>query len=374
MLLLRPQAAAVTQSNPREVTTWLNAELARAQEVKSSIPVHARWLQETWHSVSNPDIEALRKRVDGRPEHPERGILAALEAEVASGHPEVMTFDLWLGPTGHWRFNSAYSAEFKRDAALGSEDAWSLADYGIEVFSSDPGTVRPTGHPGNERTVFWPMMARFRFGGLERVASAAREVKTVRLEGSQFTAEIENRSGTLAFRVDGEWRTAASRGFIRQIVITRYPGKADIAGTTERFLEWTAAPDGGWVCRQVELLKPGHSKPWRRLSLQVLAEIAPEQLSHLIATPRPGEADPIRGILPGTVITIDHRSGERRWADERGVTHSELLPDATVTQRPLLTTRYLGLVVLVSGLVAGVMWYWYRVRAVRTRRVFGVHR
>lgn len=356
-----------------QVRAWISDELERSQTVSSPVPIHFTWRMETWTSVMYPDVVALRQRVQGRPEHPERGHLAALEAEIKSGKPETATFELWLDPSGYWRFNSDLGPAFSRDAALGGTDAWVLGRDFVEVFASDIGAARPTGHPGAERNVFWPMVGRFRFGGLERVGAAAREVKSVSLSGDRFTAQIENETGTLAFSIDGEWNPQAQRGFVKAVEITRYPGRADVVGTREIFLDWRPSADGGWVCDKVDLYKPGQAKPWRRLFLEGATEVSAADFKRIIATPRPGDKDAVRGALPGTLMVVDRRAGERRWVDMNGTSHVEPLADAPAARTsPLVSTRALGLTILFSGLAAGALWYWYRVRAVRTRRVFRV--
>ncbi len=122
------------------VRAWLKKAV---EESKAGPPkmVHAKWVV-TETLAGMPDLDALRREVGDKPDHPKRAELKKWEARAEAGgdRREVET---WWGDDNHWRINTTYSnsAALKlTDTVVSDGTLWMMTPdtLNIESLKSRP--------------------------------------------------------------------------------------------------------------------------------------------------------------------------------------------------------------------------------------------
>ena len=91
--------------------SWLDRAWEEAQTLPSISDASLRWRVEDRFVPTQAELDALRKEVAGRPDHPKRPQLNIYERRLRDG-PDVVHYELWLDGEDRWRLNTNFPPGF----------------------------------------------------------------------------------------------------------------------------------------------------------------------------------------------------------------------------------------------------------------------
>lgn len=286
-------------------------------------------------------LEAMRKQVEGLPDHPLRIELAMYERRLQQSSPPYIYRAMIGGPT-QWRLAIEGMAGPGMYADVGRDRnaAWSLAPQQLNVAIADPPT---TGYEYAE--------------SIDNITGAARtllyqgigigppgqptEPPRISVSGRTWAAEVGYKDWS-TFRYEGEWDADTKRGTVlRTTVIHSDTYPEDVGFGTE----YGGHVDDPTLERRIATVATRYrpdSRVEREHRLRSVEWSTQAQLTLAARVPSLDRPDPIRGAL--TVDSIyDHRPDAPSWV--RSPDTSEMVQTYAPTQR-YRHLRLLGWVVL----------------------------
>ncbi len=297
--------------------TWTRAHtfaFPRAVVVRFEVTEHPR--------LSDAEIANIRRRIEGRPDHPDR---KRLEVELRRRNaPDVSRWTLWYLDDHHWRCNldEPYQALYV-DTAENNDHRWTLSSTFAEVYDADL-PPPPNRDVSLMKTDAIGEIRRFIYAGWgaypvneAAILSASNDIIRLRLPNdTQWRHDVEH--------APDQSRLLCSRSVLEEA--TAFP-----TGSETTFLDWTFDEVlGHWRCARIEERNADGRLLRTRELVSVERIIDPDSMRSLLRTPvvsgRPAESDPIRGPLDSVTTLIDFRSGQE---------HIVNLTEAGTTQTPL---------------------------------------
>lgn len=127
---------AVGQSNVDSVREWWVLEVASA---RSLAPFHGKrvdWVAYSVHLPGQAELQAIRDRVEGRPDHPDRRLLQRFSRRLENG--EIEHFTAWIISDTQWRFERREpSGRIIRAYARDDDTAWDASAVRLMVVDRD---------------------------------------------------------------------------------------------------------------------------------------------------------------------------------------------------------------------------------------------
>lgn len=293
---------------------WFADMLLSANERAQVREVYIECTKREWPIDGDAaDFEALRQRVEGLPEHPDRRAFERFAAQIEKNGFS-WRYRIWFESDRRWRISvdtddpesvwTALDTAMDRDGTI-----WRILKGQLQLFSVN---AIPAGmDPGSEvREVEW-FTNRFLSSGF----FAATDALSSRLDGREWIGVAANPPGTMAWRFTGEIERDAGTSDPRLRVDTRTIVRSDrseLIGSETRYQEWSRVEVLDiLVPRTIESRRADGrlSQSWRLIDFRRL-EL--DEIGPLVRTPEPiAGADPIRD-LGDLVELVDYRSGGAR--------------------------------------------------------------
>ncbi len=323
----------------------LGCSLASADEWYVSLdePMHIRYRVEFHASMSDAEFAAMGRRINGRPEHPDRRTYE-MERERREQGPSVVAHELWVDHRGVRRSNTSNTDDdLYFDAGNDGKTGWMLTRTGLTLVDDDapsvPGQPDPTARLEEQTRD----LGRFFTRG-KTIASAVGVGEDAWVADGDALV-VRNERLTLRLVDDGETVTITITGAQSpEYVGTGWSLEGEIEiGETGRMLPsvFNSFTAGG----QLE----------QRVVLEEIRTISDSEIKAATRTPTVDGEDLVRGKLTFTMIQ-DHRGGEivqETHAPDGTVSTERFNPSGRGWLRPVLW--------VCAGLIVVVL-VWLRVR------------
>lgn len=305
-------------------------------------PIHVRYTIEYHAELTDLEYEALRSRVAGRPEHPERRALDAQSRRRQNG-PEFATHELWADTRGVVRHNSSnVGDDLWFDVALDGDVVRGMSPAQLTLVSRD-GSAAPdtpairSGIEEANRLLSW-------FLSSGRAITQTLPVGPWHeAGGTALAAEGEGMLLTLTPSGDGG----------ATVKLERCDPMPESIGLRWEFTGSVLAPGMATPIPKVLTEYTAKGRVARRIAIDHIGPTDKAMLDRVSRTPRFDGEDPVRG--PATFVSIyDHRPRDPlitvRTGSETSTIRQSQTPDA-LSRR---TIRWIGWITaggIVSALV-----------------------
>ncbi len=290
-----------------DVQAWLD------REVKTIVPHKAlhghviRWHREYYYVPPAGELASMRERVKGKPEHPEQKVLAKFDRRLKQG-PLRDPAAFYFIDDRHWRLvdDLAEVADTNPghfiDSAQRGKDVWLAMPSSLVVGRLNDDAAPGTPHPAAQRGDAFFAMSVLISGPLELLATGDHGAITIDAGGGRWTMRAESsrpESGILAYEVRGRWDATTGSGIVEHArwhvtdelarvvpqVEYRYAPRSRVPGS-----DFHAYPRVVIVGKMSEDMDP----EWAMV-LDAIEPVARAEAQALLATPRTGGIDPVRG-------------------------------------------------------------------------------
>lgn len=341
---------------------WFDATWQRAGEPLRFEWTSIAWSQEDAWIPPTAEIERLRREVPGRPDHPERTLLEAIEQKLA-GRAPTGEFEFVFGGKGEFRLNhhSRYDPNDYYDRIVTRDAMWGLTYMGLGHF--DIGSKEPGYDLATFAAVAGQTYSYFLDGGLWTVRLNQMQPDPVRLNGNELVIECRGGPHDQRATVVAQWDAEASCGFIQSIRF-REPRSSDGSTVIVESSGWEYDSFlQRWAAEEVRSKRAdgGVVHVWRRGRV---GSVDAERFAALIRPPEPDGVDPVRGKVTFKVIE-DHRASKRNFTSltNTGPVVTAMPPDSSTRDARWVTrTGWIVAACLAASLV------FLRLRTVVLRR------
>lgn len=331
-------AQTTTEPSEATVTEWVKAEWARSAD-PLSLPGMRLDLEITdYVVVDTAKIEALRKLVQGFPDHPKRFTLMMLEQEAARSG-KATRYSLWLWSNNNWRVNSSPPVGEYVDVTVTPSVDWTLNPHQLQVIAPD---ATPEHQNPSE---FGPMYAGFirvlHFGGFDAFSPIGLRVSGVApAQGGHWMVHA-NSDTDLTVEYNILWSREYNRGFVQSFSEHHVsPDKASL-NCDVRLTGWKSMGSSNqWLASEADISYPATGNR-RRMVVSKATDCSNDEFQAVAAIPVADKPDPVRGYLTFNSI-YDHRPGKDRAIDILGGQKREISLPPVVTPTPESTWRWYG--------------------------------
>jgi hypothetical protein len=261
------------------------------------------------------ELEAIRRAVADRPEHPQRMELAHYERVLAG---QAYTDSKVWRLRGMWRLSQSWEHKPNLpywDFARGRDGAWQLTEDSLTLAPTDVGTAGGGAHASVSSGFTWETSL-FQTGGI--TAAVANGVELAPVLGGEDRWTVSGRrldaTGGAAFTARGAWHRDRGWGTVEESEFSRLDAAGAVVGASRHLAtDWRYVPElkRGVAHEVLELREDGARD--KRLTLAGISRFTRAEFEALTAVPKPGGVDPVRGRLTFRSIS-DERGDERRHA------------------------------------------------------------
>lgn len=341
--------AAQSAASPSEATVmeWVKAEWARSAD-----PLALPGMQididtiENYPPVDPAKLEAMRREVEGHPDHPKRWEIQQIEHEAATSG-KIGKNSLWLWSTNNWRANSTSPLGSFFDVVVTPDVAWQLNPTQLQIY--DPGATRPGQDPAAFRFTWANLICVLHFGGFNGDTPVSLAPVSVHKVGDRWSMEAKGSNG-LIIKYLLKWDATNNRAFVEEYFDSIPSDTTHDEDRRVVLSDWKKiGPKGLWFAsRATFTTTQGFTS--RIMNLSQISECSNEQFAALTAVPTPAGTDPARGT-PTFKSVYDYRPNVARATELHGDTQRDFA--IAPIQRPTSATtwRLYGWAVLAIAVV-----------------------
>ncbi|MBM4108198.1 MAG: hypothetical protein FJ255_05225 [Phycisphaerae bacterium] len=354
---------APAQLVAKTVEAWRDAEWARATPTPSLGAYSIVWRDERPSYITEAEFEDLKRRVAGRPEHPDRHELEIETERRRTGKPEVQRCRLFGDGDGRWRYSTEWvRSGYASDSVLTERAAWRMVDLGLEgkaksLSQYDRRRLREDGSNEdvrNDERVFMPQVGLLLFGGFSLGRVSEVRPGPVSVQGNRWSFRAERyKAGvaepTYVLHYEGDWDAAAGRGLVRVMTTEVNVYRPEYVGSKTLFKEWKRHDASGlWHAGRADELG-GDGRVTRSYVVESFDPLPAGGFAAVVRTPEPGRPDGVRGPVDITRVA-DFKRGTLRERDAEGNWKTTTI----ATTKPVDRTRALRIAgwVALGGCVA----------------------
>lgn len=282
--------------------------------------------------VEGDELVRLQSQVEGRPDHPQRGLLED-SLRRRRDEPFGTKYGLYSGGSGRWRLNREFLGRSKEgttrywDMVVMPDSQWMMLPGTLVIHS--PTAPPPQGQdlPGEERST-GPILDRLLTGGLAAAKGLGLRLGDVQLlSDNRFRVAASRRDvpeqQQLTLEYIGRWDAERGRGFIESRTLVQNGYKPDSTGETYSMRDWRFVPEiGRWAAGFIAWA-PAQGALGHRVRLIGGLEGDPDTLQRITRVPEIDGSDPLWGPVTATRL-VDHRPGRRSLQIDPDGTRSTL--------------------------------------------------
>lgn len=337
------------------VQTWVDEEWERSQRLPELPGASLRWRIEDRYVPTASELEAIRREVANRPDHPDRELLARSERRLANG-PDICRYELWLREPDAWRVCKDLPGGFW-DTTLAGGSAWMLStkalSLGDPVEDKRSGGAYVSERSGFSTDVSCLITGGFGLGGVKGAERSACELNGDRWEFTATTPASTKGSEPRIVRFVGHWDGEVGRWFT---ILAEVVGDSPPTQRSRwEFQDWQwNEPHQRYVAGTVRFV----SKQLDRLIVFEGSRPEPDGgFDALTRVPEEGGVDVLRGEVRPPIIQ-DRRSGLTRTRQPDGSwTETRMERSGGETDRAGSAWRWVGLgALLVLAAIGAVLW------------------
>lgn len=301
--------AGVGADDQAKVQAWLDEavnlrEILRAGDGGARVDVAVEYR----YVPPAAEIEALKRAVAGRPEHPQRAFLEGIERTLRGEFP-VTTYAVWLWGRD---FRCSMTREGERGLAFDSVStahaAWAMNRTALEIADK----AASLGMGFNSVASFEVDLADAMFvlnAGLDEARQRGVVLRVAVAAPSRWSASgaAESEGGRVEINASGAWDEALGAGTVQQVEVKAFPGGAPSYITRYSAQGWRLEPALGRMVAGEAERRFGEQVD-RRVRLVSAAKINREEFERATAVPALDGVDIIRGPVTYRAV-VDHRAG-----------------------------------------------------------------
>lgn len=363
-LILSIPAYTSAQNFPthEQVAAWFAEEWRRATSPVDLQDCVIHWRSVLAYVPPAAELAKMRAAVAGKPEHPDRHLIAMFEDRLKNGPTTISKHFCADGHRG-WRFGETYSSGKYCDTVATPNKAWQLFPPTLKLLdASKLGSRDPEQDVTQLESTFLPEVGLLLFGGLSYGKVSNLEPGPITLDGAKWSVDAglkgEHPPQTdFAMRFYGHWDSAKNRGFVDGTEIIRSGFAPQTIGDSWTISDWQLFEEANLHAAKSAVYRRSNGVLDRSLTLVGINRID-GGFNAAIAVPSRDEPDVFRGIPLFTSM-----------ADYRTRTVSDTTPEGVINTRPLgglppppgrATLDVVGYVILFGLLFATVvMWRIY---------------
>ncbi len=337
----------------------LGAEPALQSRIDQGLPpmptgVRVVWEVEQHAGLTRDELGAMRRRIAGKPDHPDRPQAESAERILTHG-PDRLRREMWVDGSGRFRVCETRASRVWEDVVVADGVVWALSPDTLNIVD---GTREPP--PGRNfrpaRDEAQRNLGGFVLGGLSMIIGAPKvTVQTFGRSGSEWnaTAMLPDNIGEFSFRgVERGGHLLATEGRVRRLD----PAPSEVGFRIVASEPWFDSPIGV-VFRVVENYSPSGALRSRHRLVEV--EPWPGDRSYFAVPDRSQPRDAVRGDL-NLLSVADFRDDpagrfwRRESADE---TFEKGPPPPHDPARALVTLDRAGYLILIgAGVFVAAVW------------------
>lgn len=305
-MMALPAVHVAAAPSTAEVEAWIGAEWDSATTLKSVANTQWVYFDEHSHVPSVVELDALRSRVRGHPDHPELPDLQTYEQRLVAG-PDRVRKQLWYQGQNIWRHSSDTMMNgvlYYTDMANNGQSAWALTPGQLNVIKS---TAPEPSHDYTEfRNDINLLLRRFAFGLFGDDDGMHWQRTPVNLSEDHWSFDARADGTTLRF--SGTWDSEQRRGFVSRMAIVSCIRDQAFVGSYSEFLDWRTRA-GIAITTRVNVYT---AKLVLEQSL-VLQEVSRSETGAIekLCQPPTLDSDPVRGTLTYASMN-DYRDGDEQ--------------------------------------------------------------
>jgi hypothetical protein len=340
------------QTTNAQLDSWVQSLRSMGETIALLNGVRAEIKREMTYLPAPAELDALRVRVEGRPDHPDRRLLEQLNHRQSGKDYSRVT--LWLvGKTGR-RVSEEWGYRPARffDTVTNGPVFWGFTPNNINIGA----TASPL--PGYDyetsQRFYIHLLTKLASGGLADSESSWQTL-TSSIDGSakwRVTAISENPRGSSRIEARGSWSDDPNLRTVDEVRVTHGRSDGSAPVTTSRVLTgWAYRPAMGVPAASSYSESIG-GVPWtqrqdERVELLSAEPVDPAEIADLLTLPTFGSTDPVRGKLDFDFV-LDMRSGDRivTKRDSAGRSFTQRAPEPPAGQASESRLRTLGWIVL----------------------------
>jgi len=310
-------AAGQTEDERARFQAWPDGTINIDREVlrSGSTAYKVEYDIEFLYTLSEAEFAAIRKRVEGKPEHPDRALLAL---EPRRTRPDVDQFVLWLKGD---EFRRSVTRVSGGDSALDdvqtgalawrmTPEALTLARRGDQITRS--GIARFVDSNLDDALVLFT-------GGLHRAVWSGAPVHGILAADGTWRAEADKaiNDGQWRLRATGRWDAAADSGEVWRVELSTTRADGTVSGLVIATSGWSMAPGFPRPVARESLTKRQNGVPDRRVVFRSIATIDDHEFRRVTRVPPLAGSDEHRGPVTFREV-YDHTEGEIRVVGAEG--------------------------------------------------------
>lgn len=345
-----PRATAQTD-NPAFNEWW-----GRVTSGASSSPVPngimLRCLVFEEYYPADDELEAMRKSIEGKPDHPLRRRLQYYEYLRNAG-PQVPSRRTVWKRGDEWRYNIDPCIEHPEsysDYVWAKSAVWQLSRKRLAIAEPEERSSRSMEVASLRSSVDLYAVMLLRSGMV--VDPGMKLTVTLKPDGEWIAIARHPEDGT-EVTAAGRWDPDRGLGLIERSTYRRRtstPQPADdVTNIVKRWSDYTGA--GLALAAEVQTISNRDQRPFRRYVLEEVREFTPTEFEELIRLPKPGDTDAVRGVVTYTTV-VDDRPGtpSQSWADSGGLKLDARNPTVSSSEVPLRVVGWLVIAAIVVAL------------------------
>ncbi|KAA0212374.1 MAG: hypothetical protein DYG94_14790 [Leptolyngbya sp. PLA3] len=354
----------ITQPNDA-LAAWVSDQYDAARNGAALEYAHVTWRVEEVFVPPTAQLQALRRRVAGHPDHPERYTLEAYERRLNRG-PDIAHYDIWLGSRSFFRQNLVGADGLIEDIVVRPGLSWSYLESSRHLNLVDLSANKsPEGYNYQPRDhQIRGTLAGFAYGAFSiTVPGAPLALQTLAVDSDRWRAVFASEDAGLSLGLEGSWDADAHRGTADlAIILACDPAPVEV-GRKWTFTDWEEndilAPQ---LCRvQTSYAPSGQAESIH--TLEIVELITQGDFSFITTPPNPrAQSDSVRGPLviqtvhkvsgglnPSIVTVFDSTGSQLAEIPERDF-------DRNREQRLLSMSVLIGVPGVVAVVIGGALW------------------
>lgn len=281
---------------------WFREEWGRAQTWQPPAPVAAEYSVSTYEIYSEQELAALEQRIAGKPDHPDRPKVVAVQQFMQRGG-DVLRYRLWYYSEEEWRVSrddlNTNLGFF--DMGRSRSVVWGMSDTELSLLDSE---IRaPVGYEykatglGLIRLHLALFMSPFSI-------DAGRGLRPTRTEvnGENWRGWASTPTGDLAVIYDGRLETKSGIIDVTEYRIGRFDASPDAVGSKVVFSEWADVLDGTVRAARLRRHLRADGTVKATYALDDVRPSSQSEVGSVTGIPRRGSNDPVRGTIVAEVV------------------------------------------------------------------------
>lgn len=317
------------------------------------------------YTLTPEEFARIRRRVEGRPEHPDR-VLLGLEQRLI--RPDVDEFVLWLnGDEFRRSVRRVSGGSTVLDDVQTARVAWRMTPEAL-IVARDGDKISPggiarylEGHLDDALVLLT--------GGVHRAVHVGASPRGRLAPDGSWEAEAVQPIGGGEWRLhaSGRWDAATGTGEVRQVRITRRAPDGALTGQIIEAAGWRTVEGLARPVASEALERRLDGAPDRRVVFGSLRTVDRREFARVVDVPAINAVDEFRGPVTFREI-YDHRGPESRLLriDDAGVVTEQAAPRSAATTDNTKHARLRVAGWILAGVTLSVV-IWLRLRARRAR-------